>query len=326
MKARLGIAAGDTAPSHPAQAYGIAAPMVSIPAGGRLRPALRDALARWADVSVTTEHPHVLTVRRPGGTSHGAPACILVIGENRLDQGMFEHCAVHSLLDFLERGWVVSIIDFGIDPKPSPQTNGTHGKVFAWALAHTPRLQYVTIYTHSRYAINLSETGDDLIAGASSKEPEDRSLPIRDLTLSSSASPDGWIDVFGCLCRDDAQWPTELASVTGWPVRTVFPGYSVYFPAEFTQPRSSIPFTKFLRDARYIRRGWAVWLPGLAQPVRVSEPSSAARRYGARFDTVERWITKFISVGLEPVRDFRKRRLFAAHDRQRATSRNPASQ
>jgi len=293
------------------------APMVGIPTEAPgLRPAFLRALASWTDVSVVTKHPHLVTIRRQNsGAAASSDAALLVIGENRLDQTMFERCATHTLIDFLERGWSVSVIDYGIEPKLSKSAGRTHSQVIAEALADTERLRYVTIYTHSRYAINLSETGDDLVAGAP-KEGAETSLAISDLRLCASAAADGWVDLFGCLCRNDALWPNELADTLGWPVRTVYPGYSIYFPPDADQPKSSIPFTKFLAKARYIKRAWAVWLPNRARPIRVSEPSRLARRYSTRFDAMERWITEVISVGLEPVRDFRKRRLFAAQSRR----------
>ncbi len=267
-------------------------------------------------MSVSTDHPHIVTLtRQPAIPATEAHAALLVIGENRLDQTMFERCAVHSLVELIERGWSVSVIDFGFEPKPSKTEGFTHSQIIAEAMVRTERLRYVTIYSHSRYAINLSETGDDLVAGQV-KQDAGTSMPIGDLKLSESASEDGWVDMFGCLCRSDARWPSELASTLGWPVRTVYPGYSIYFPADAARPKSSIPFTKFLSRARYIKRGWAVWLPDVSQPVRVCEPGETARCYSTRFDALESWVTGVISVGLEPVRDIRKRRLFAAHARR----------
>ena len=185
-------------------------------------------------------------------------------------------------------------------------------------MAEIERLRYVLFLTHSRHAINLSDSGNDLVVDQTATgETSTPGTPIAQLHLSKSAAPDGWIDVFGCFCRPKAQWPIQLAKALNWPVRTVYPGYGIYFPSEDPYPKSAIPFTRVFSRSHYCRHGWAVWLPGSDRPLRVSEPGETARLYGNRFDYMERLLTSVLSVGLEPLRDFRKKRLLLAQARQR---------
>jgi hypothetical protein len=282
-----------------------------------IRPAFRGEIEKWADVSVTTTCPNVVTIRRKHLAAQVEHSALLVVGKNRLDPTLFERCAIHNINRFLEAGWSIALIDFDFTPKfldVEPTETPPPGAIVAQALAETERLRYVVMLTHSRYAINLSEFGGDLFSEQPiSGSPPHTGVSIAKLRLSETAAEEGWVDVFGCLCRHDALWPRELAKVLNWPVRTVYPGYSIYFPEKDHEPRSAIPFTRRFLRARYIERGWAVWLPGSDCPVRVSEPGETARRYDNRYELIERFLTRVISVGLEPVRDFRKRRMYAAH-------------
>jgi hypothetical protein len=285
-----------------------------------LRPAFCRAIEKWADASVTVTQPNVVTIRRESATTQAEHRALLVVGKNRLDPRLFERCAAHNMHRFLEAGWSIELVDLDFMSKSSvagATQNPPPGAVVAQALAETQRLRYVVFLTHSRHAINLSESGHDLVVERPiNGSPAYPSVPIRQLRLSESAAEDGWVDVFGCLCRYNAPWPQELAKALNWPVRTVYPGYGIYFPDESHDPRSAIPFTRGFSRSRYAKRGWAVWLPGSDRPVRVSEPGETAQRYDNRFDLLERLLTRVVSVGLEPVRDFRKRRLFAAHARR----------
>lgn len=283
-----------------------------------IRPAFYQAIQKWGNVMVTATHPSIVTIRSKSAimTEHRA---LLVVGKNRLDPRLFERCAAHNIQCFLEAGWSIELVDFDFKAR---STNGEvtqnlpPGVIVARALAETQRLRYVVFLTHSRYAINLSEFGNDLVVEEAKNGSQYPSVPIRQLQLSESAAKEGWVDVFGCLCRPNSRWPQELAKALNWPVRTVYPGYSIYFPEETPYPRSAIPFTRGFSGSRYSKRGWAVWLPGSDHLVRVSEPGEIVRRYNDRFSQLERFFTSIISVGLEPVRDFRKRRRFAAQARR----------
>jgi len=249
----------------------------------------------------------------------------VVVGKNRLDPRLFERCAAYLIGRFLEDGWAINLLDFDFTAEPpaaEPPIRLPPGELLATVLARTERLRYIVLLTHSRLAINLSDSGDDLVVGQPvNGSAPDSGVPIRQLHLSRSAAEDGWIDVFGCLCRPEARWPRELAKALGWPVRTVYPGYGIYFPEGESYPRSAIPFTRAFSRSRYSKRGWAVWLPRADRPIRVSEPGETARRYDARFEMLERLLVSVVSVGLQPVRDFLKRRRLAAHARRQLASR-----
>jgi hypothetical protein len=284
---------------------------------GRIRPAICRVIDRWADVSVTIQHStNLVMIRREAPATPQENVALVVVGKNRLDPHLFERCAAHYVGRFLEHGWSITLLDLGFtadSPVPKPPKDSAPGPVVARVLAETERLRYVLFLTHSRHAINLSDSGNDLIvdqpATGSTRYP---CVPIAQLRLSEAAAPDGWIDVFGCLCNPKARWPKELAKALNWPVRTVYPGYGIYFPVNDHYPKSAIPFTRVFSRSRYSQNGWAVWFPGSNRPVRVSEPGESARRYDKRFDYVERVLVSVLSVGLERIRDFRKLRALAA--------------
>ncbi len=292
-----------------------------------IRPIFLRIIEKWTDVSMSVEHSNVVIIRRASPTTRSENIALLVVGKNRLDPHLFERCAAYHIRRLLEDGWSIKLLDLDFTADFStaePQRNQAPGAVVAKVLAETERLRYVLFLTHSRLAINLSDSGSDLVVDQSVNSPTSgRGIPIAQLRLCEAAAKDGWIDVFGCLCRPKAQWPRELAKALNWPVRTVYPGYSIYFPAEDHYPRSAIPFTRVFSRSRYSERGWAVWFPGSDRPVRVSEPGETAQRYDDRYNYLERLLVTVISVGLEPVRDFRKKRLLAARARQ--SSADPLS-
>jgi hypothetical protein len=278
-----------------------------------VRPFFRVAIQQWPDAVVTSEEANVVEIKRrlPPGTE--GSAALVVVGKNRLDTTLFERCAAHRIMCLLEDGWSIKLLD--LDHRAGAVDTWPHkppGVTVARLLLGTQRLRYVLFLTHSRNAINLSDSGNDLIVDDNlSGEATEPGMPIQRLRLSKTAADDGWVDVFGCFCRPKARWSVELANALRWPVRTVYPGYSIYFPADGPNPKSAIPFTRAISGSRYSKRGWAVWLPGSDRPVRVSEPGETARRFDDGFDYLERLFVNAISVGLEPVRDFRKRRLLA---------------
>lgn len=296
-----------------------------------VRPAFRRALEQWADVAVIAEEPGVVTLRPAAETPRLESTVLVIVGKNRLDPHLFERCAVHHIGRFLEDGWSIKLLDFEFDAESSTadaRSRPAPGTLVAKVLAETDRLRYVLLLTHSRWAINLSDSGNDLVVGqhvsardrANGSTPSSSEVPIPRLRLAESAAKDGWIDVFGCFCRPEARWPRELAKALGWPVRTVYPGYGIYFPAGDDYPKSAIPFTRAFSRSRYSKRGWAVWFPSADRPVRVSEPSETAQRYDSRYDVLERFLVTVVSVGLEPVRDFLKKRRLAVHARRPSAS------
>lgn len=291
-----------------------------------VRPAFRRVIERWADVSATAERDGVVLLRRAARATPGDTA-LVIVGKNRLDPRLFERCAAHHIGRLLEDGWSVVLLDFDFTVEPPgaapPPARPAPGVLVQRLLAETERLRYVLLLTHSRFAVNLTDSGNDLVVDppASDAAPSSE-VHIARLRLSESAAKDGSIDAFGCLCRPKARWPRELAKALGWPVRTVYPGYSIYFPAGQSHPKAAIPNTGAARRSRFSERGWALWLPGADRPVRVSGPGQAERRYDAApYDLVERLLVTIISEGLEPLRDFLKlRRLAAQAKRQRETS------
>lgn len=276
-----------------------------------IRPVFRRAIEKWPDVSLSVEPMNVVSLSRVPQSERVA---LLVVGRNRLDSHLFERCASHYIVRLVEDGWSIKLldIDFAMDSsKVMSQEKSGPGAIVAKLIAETKRLRYIQFLTHSRIAINLSDSGNDLVVD----QPGDGSMPgtpIAQLYRSETAAEDGWVDVFGCFCRPNAQWPKVLAKALNWPVRTVYPGYSIYFPADTPYPKSAIPFTHVFSSTRYSRGGWAVWFPGSDRPVRVSEPGDVARRYdNSLFDYIERLLVAVLSVGLERVRDFRKLRHLA---------------
>jgi hypothetical protein len=277
-----------------------------------LRPAFRRAFERWVDLAVTLDEDGVLTLSR-ASTASPQHVALVVVGMNVLDPRLFERTAAHHINRFIEDGWSVRLLDLDLaaaSGEPVRRRTMPPGPLVAKLLVETERLRWITFFTHSRHAINLCDSGEALVVHASS---DMSAVRIADLRLSGLASNDGWVDVFGCYCRPEARWASEMAKAFGWPVRTVYPGYGIYFPSDQDYPRSAIPFTRAFSRARYSERGWAVWLPNGERPVRVSQPGEIARRYETRFDTLERIVVNAISVGLEPVRDFRKLRRLKAH-------------
>jgi hypothetical protein len=282
-----------------------------------IRSIFRSACEYWPDVSVTVDGSNVIDIRRASsGLRWSESSALIVVGKNTLNPHLFERCAAYSIRRFLADGWSIKLldVDFASDCGSGESKEKLRpGELVARALAHTERLRYVLLLTHSRSAINLSDSGDDLVARRSHEpsSPQPLSVPIEHLRLSESAAQDGWIDVFGCYCRPRAEWARELAKALNWPVRTVYPGFSIYFPEEEDHPKAAIPFMRRLSRGRYCAHGWAVWLPGSDRPVRVCEPGETTRRYDARQSLWERFLIATISVGLEPVRDFRKLRRLA---------------
>lgn len=281
-----------------------------------IRPVFRDVIEQWGDVSVSVEDSNVVNIRRTLTAMLSEHIALLIVGENRLDPHLFERCAAYRIGRLLEDGWSIRLLDLDFTPNASTaelQQNSAPGMVIAKVLAETERLRYVLFLTHSRHAINLSASGNDLVVdqrvnGSTSLH----GMSIAQLCLSKAASKDGWIDVFGCFCQPNAQWAKALAKALNWPVRTVYPGYGIYFPDGDPYPKSAIPLTRHFSPSRYCQYGWAVWLPGSDRPVRVSEPGETARRHDTRYGFWERLLIAVLSVGLEPVRDFRKLRLLPA--------------
>lgn len=274
-----------------------------------LRPAFRRAFERWTDLAVTVEDEGVVTLRR-SPTAPSGDVALVIVGMNALDPSLFERAAAHHMNRFIEDDCSVRLLDFDLaaaSGEPARKHTTPPGPLVAKLLAETKRLRWITFFTHSRQAINLCDSGEALVVHDCS---DASAVRIADLHLSSFASSDGWVDVFGCHCRPGARWAREMAKAFGWPVRTVYPGYGIYFPSDQDYPRSAIPFTRAF--SRYSERGWAVWLPHEERPVRVSQPGETTRRYGNRFDALERLLVNAISVGLEPVRDFRKLRRLKA--------------
>ena len=270
---------------------------------GRIRPAFRCVIDQFADVSVTVQDSNVVILRRAGPPTPPEKVALVVVGKNRLDPRLFERCAAYYIGRFLEHGWSITLLDFDFAPHfpvPEPPKDSAPGPVVARVLAETERLRYILFLTHSRHAINLSDSGSDLtVDPPRSGSMGYPNVPISQLRLSEAAAQDGWMDVFGCFCRPRARWAKELAAALHWPVRTVYPGYGIYFPANDHYPKSAIPFTRILSRSRYSQDGWAVWFPGSNLPVRVSEPADSARRYKKRFDYLERILVSVLSVSLE---------------------------
>jgi hypothetical protein len=286
-----------------------------------LRPGFRRVIEKWPDAYVTAEDGNVLVIRNGQSAAHTENVALVVVGKNRLDPHLFERCAAYQMGVFLENGWSIKLLDFGFVPGSSEtgQRPRTPGAAVAKVLAETDRLRYIVILTHSRRAINLSDSGNDLVVD----QPTDGGPPgfrIAELRLSASAPDDGWVDVFGCMCRPDVKWAMALAKTLNWPVRTVYPGHGIYFPADRNYPRSAIPLTRGFSRERYRANGWAVWFPGAGRPVRVSEPGETAERRRNRYEYLERLVVAVFSVGLEPLRDLRKRLRLSARAKQSPAS------
>lgn len=279
----------------------------------RLRPVFRRVVGSWEDAAVEVDAADVLTIRRrslPAGTEEVA---FVVVGLNRLNPQLFEASAAHHIETLLDEGRTIKLLDLEM----RSSSEGSPGEIVARVLGATPRLAYIVIFAHSRRAINLSDSGDDLVVEpAAGRSPE--SVVIRELKLSPAAAATGRVDLYGCHCRPKARWASELASALHWPVRTVYPGYSIYFPSGAAYPRSAIPHTRRLRPSGYARGGWALWMPGASIPVRVSEPGEASHPVEIRHPHLERLLIATVSVGLEPVRDLRKKRHLVAREREQA--------
>jgi hypothetical protein len=277
-----------------------------------LRPSFRAVVEKLPDASVTIEDK-VLVLRRTERATRVENIALVVIGHNILDPHLFERCAVFHISRFLNDGWSVKLLDFGFVPDGTAdigEAPSAAGEAVAKVIAGTDRLRYIVFFTHSRRSINLSNAGDDLVV----EQPAGGGPPrfrIAQLRLSEGAPKDGWVDVFGCMCRPNVQWPAELAKALNWPVRTVYPGHGIYFPDGRDYPRSAIPLTRFFSQSPYRSHGWAVWFPGANRPLRVTEPGETAERRDS-YGYLERLLVAIFSVALEPLRDFRKRRRIAA--------------
>lgn len=163
--------------------------------------------------------------------------------------------------------------------------------------------------------INLTSEGNDIVSkqrGARVRsERSDRQIIISQLRLHPSAATQGMIDVFGCLCRPTARWPIEIADTLKWPVRTVYPGFGIYFPRSSSQPKSAIPCTRLFRPRQWYDDGWALWIPGLDRPIRIFEPTHHSPpdnvRIPARRCQLKWWEFALICIIrlLEPLRDIR---------------------
>lgn len=283
-----------------------------------LRPRFQRVVEKWPGTSVTAEDENVLVIGRAESATGAENMALIVIGENSLDPTIFERCAAHQLDRFLEDGWSVKLLDIGFTAERTLPPGAAVAKV----LAETGRLRYIVFLSHSRRSINLTVAGDDLVVDQA-VDGGTAGLRIEQLRLSETAHADGWVDFFGCMCQPGARWPAELAKALNWPVRTVYPGHGVYFPEDRDYPRSAIPLTRPFFLSRYRRNGWAVWFPGAGRPVRVSEPGETATRHRNRFEFLERLLVAVFSVGLEPLRDLRKRLRVAARAQKSPASRWP---
>lgn len=286
-----------------------------------IRSIFRSVLEQWPDASVTVDGSNRVDITPVSQGGPPANSALIVVGRNKLDRRLFERCAAQAIRRLLEDGWSIKLVDFEFVSGCIPIEPGAisqPGETVAEALARMERLRYVLFLTHSRMAINLSEAGNDLVVSGADEHSslQSSSVPIDQLRLSKTAARDGWVDLFGCHCRPNAKWAQELANALNWPVRTVYPGFSIYFPEEVDDPRSAIPFLRRLSRGQYCVHGWAVWLPGSDRPVRVSEPAETTRRYADGQNFLERFLIATISVRLERVRDFRKRRRLAVQARQ----------
>jgi hypothetical protein len=274
-----------------------------------MRPIFLAVVSQYPRLEIHSTAGDALCLSRADYPGAERKSALVVIGQNRANPALFEVAAAHALCRLLDEGFSVTLLDFeDMEGGPHNVSRTPFGVRVAEALGRTDHLKYLLFLTHSRLALNLSDAGNDLVSrGVRDVGPlpdNTRSALIEDLWLPPTAAQDGTIDVFGCLCRAEATWPADLAQRLGWTVRTVYPGYGIYFPSGSEFPKSAIPCFRFLAPTGYEPRGWAVWRPDAKEPLRVMEPGAPAALQPTFTPLLEDLLIK-VSRRLEPLRDLR---------------------
>ena len=96
--------------------------------------------------------------------------------------------------------------------------------------------------------------------------------------------------------------------MTGDRVRTVAPGYSIYFPKNGKYPRAQLPSNRIFHFKKYDPQGWALWMPGWNCFIPTSQPD------GDEFCTTDNVVTQMkagrkIATLAEPIRKWRVERM-----------------
>ena len=238
-------------------------------------------------------------------------AVLVILAGNIGDPSLFVRGSSKSIQLFRDSGYTVYLLDVDefndyLEFLDGCLPRRKLGYLVKEALLEIPNLVRVQIYAHARYDINLTDPGAELTAiPLSDREPhiyDSHRVYIGDLKIGKPGAAVGLIDLFTCMTVPGVQWPQLLADSTGWLVRTVMPGHSIYFPGT-SFPRSRIPSTGILTG--YDRNGWLLWLPGVKGVLQTTEPN-AAEIVGPnsllRTAQIRRWLART----LEPFREFRR--------------------
>lgn len=261
-----------------------------------------------------TQHVKLLESRRKGNAPRSS---LLIRGGNLLDPALFIQGSQGMIQHLLVQGYDVYLLDVDIrrdylEFQPAGRLPDRNlGWIVQAALAEIPNLVRLQIYAHARFDINLTDPGAELsavpIVERAPSEYNAHRVYIRDLRVGRPGPGMGFVDIFTCMTYPEVRWPQLLADTLGWPVRSVAPGYSIYFPQRRRFPCSQIPSLRALSLFRSDPRGWALWFPGWTSILPAYEPSERELSSIEDFVAENRFRRKLGKL-LEPFRESRKLR------------------
>jgi hypothetical protein len=217
---------------------------------------------------------------------------------------------------FCSLGYAIYILDVNIKTDYLEFCNGglpkrQLGKIVKESMLEIPQLVRIQIYAHARHDINLTGPGAELSATPiSERQPhvyDPHRVFIGGLRIGKPGVAVGMIDLFTCMTCPSVACPQLMADATGWPVRTVAPGYSIYFPSDSRYPRSKLPSTGLLWLSNYDPAGWSLWIPGWSGWLSVSEPNEMEHHGTVAWLTTQSLKRRF-AESLERVREWRRTR------------------
>lgn len=253
------------------------------------------------------------TVLSPSAKTVTEHAVLVIRAGNLGDPTLFKRGSSSSIQSFRDSGYFVYLLDVDEANDYLEFLNGSLprrklGHLVKHAFLEIPNLVRIQFYAHARYDINLTDPGAELTAvPLSHREPhiyDPHRVYIGDLRIGRPGVAVGLIDLFTCMTVPGVQWPQLLADSTGWLVRTVMPGYSIYFPQR-SFPRSRIPSVGFFTG--YDRRGWLLWLPGVKGVLQVGEPN-VSEIVGPEALLKKARVRRWLAAKLESMREFRRQR------------------